>query len=172
MDCLNRKRLELQPVHQKRLCLHIFRFRFHAEAKMQISPNFRSWDSQYLKSANSQFKTMAIHAFNRPRFIPAGNLQLPKLANFENHIAVIFSTAFLISPITKPLHHFIVTNHIKCQQISCTVISCPLQSNVCDYTSEQTTRGSNVMTETTEEAYIGIEEAAEYLGIKPITLRS
>lgn len=28
------------------------------------------------------------------------------------------------------------------------------------------------MTETTEEAYIGIEEAAEYLGIKPITLRS
>lgn len=28
------------------------------------------------------------------------------------------------------------------------------------------------MTETTKEAYIGIEEAAEYLGIKPITLRS
>lgn len=28
------------------------------------------------------------------------------------------------------------------------------------------------MAETTEEAYIGIEEAAEYLGIKPVTLRS
>lgn len=28
------------------------------------------------------------------------------------------------------------------------------------------------MAETTEEAYIGIEEAAEYLGVKPVTLRS
>lgn len=28
------------------------------------------------------------------------------------------------------------------------------------------------MAETTEDAYIGIEEAAEYLGIKPVTLRS
>ena len=65
------------------------------------------------------------------------------------------------------------TNRTKCQQISCNVIQCPLQSDAYDYTSEQTTKGSRLMTEpSAEEAYIGIEDAAEYLGVKPVTLRS